>query len=216
MAVDRALLCAARTPAIRLYSWSPPGVSLGWFQRGIDSTRYEDAGYQVVRRLTGGGAVVHHHEVTYAIVLPLAHPSIAGLSVLETYGAIHAPVREALESLGVAAMGRAGDLLADRESEPELCFERASPFDVLVAGRKVVGSAQRRLPDRVLQHGSIVLGPNPLQPAQPSLARVAGRPLSGHDLALALERSFRAAFGPTVAASLTSEEEDVAAAAGAA
>jgi lipoate-protein ligase A len=214
MAVDRALLHGARTPAIRLYAWTPPGVSLGWFQRDVDTAPFRAAGYEVVRRLTGGGAVVHHHEVTYAVVLPLSHAAMAGASVVDSYRAIHAPIREALAALGVDAGEDGAAALPRHAREPVLCFERASPFDVVVLGRKVVGAAQRRLPGRLLQHGSIVLEPNPLQPCQPSLSAVAGRAISATDLAEALRRAFDRAFGPLVAATLDPHEEAMAGAAG--
>jgi lipoate-protein ligase A len=211
MAVDRALLSAACSPAIRLYAWSPPGVSLGWFQRRVDLAPFERAGYEIVRRVTGGGAVVHHHEVTYAVLLPTAHPRLAGLSVVDTYGVIHAPVREALRALGVETSDRPGPARDPRDGEPDLCFERASPFDILAHGKKIVGSAQRRLPDRVLQHGSIILAPNPLQPSQPTLSALAGRPVTPEGVAAALAAAFERAFGPLVPSSLTPAEDACAA-----
>jgi len=210
MAVDRALLTAARSPAIRLYAWTPPGVSLGWFQRRVDLGPFRRAGYQVVRRITGGGAVVHHHEVTYTVLLPTSHPLIHGRSILETYGVIHAPVREALRALGIQASDRPGPARDPREAEPDLCFERSSPFDIVAHGRKIVGSAQRRLPDRLLQHGSVILEPNPMQPSQPSLSALAGRPLAPDDVARALADAFGRAFGPLVPDTLSSDEEAVA------
>lgn len=210
MAIDRALLSAARTPAIRLYGWSPPGVSLGWFQRRVDLAPFQRAGYAIVRRITGGGAVVHHHEVTYTVLLPTSHPKLFGLSILDTYGVIHAPVREALRALGIETADRAGPARDPRDGEPDLCFERASPFDIVARGRKIVGSAQRRFPDRVLQHGSIILEPNPLQPGQPSLSALAGRAISQGDVAAALSEAFGRAFGPLVPSTLTAAEQEAA------
>jgi lipoate-protein ligase A len=210
MAIDRALLQAAASPAVRLYAWSPPGVSLGWFQRGVDVAPFRLAGYDVVRRPTGGGAVVHHHEVTYAVLLPAAHPAIAGLPTLDTYAAIHGPVREALAAVGIDTEGReACD--ARVGTDPTLCFERSSPLDVLWRGRKVVGSAQRRLPDRILQHGSIILAPNPLQPDQPTLFGRDGRPVDPARLAAALRAAFERALGPLADAPLTPAEREAAA-----
>jgi lipoate-protein ligase A len=211
MAIDRALLAAGRTPAIRLYAWTPPGVSLGWFQRRVDCAPFRRAGYDVVRRITGGGAVVHHHEVTYTVLLPVSHPRIHGRPILETYAVIHAPVRDALRSLGIETSDRPGPQRDPREAEPDLCFERSSPFDILARGRKIVGSAQRRLPDRLLQHGSVILEPNALQPAQPSLSALAGRPIGAADVSRALAEAFERAFGPLTPAVLTPEEEEHAA-----
>jgi lipoate-protein ligase A len=212
MAIDRALLFGATSPAVRLYSWTPPGVSLGWFQRDVDHAPFAAAGYEVVRRLTGGGAVVHHHEVTYAVLLPLSHVAIAGRNVLDTYRAIHVPIRDALRALGVDASDRTEHPPGAAASAAVLCFERSSAFDLVVRGRKVVGSAQRRLPDRVLQHGSIVLEPNPLQPSQPSLSGVAGRPIEPAALVRELEAAFSRAFGPMVPSTLTPGEEALASA----
>jgi len=208
MAIDRALILAARAPALRLYAWEPPGVSLGWFQRDVDTTPFVAQGYSVVRRLTGGGAVVHHDEVTYAIVLPTDHPLIAARDALGIYDAIHAPIRAELNTLGIRCDPSAAT--APESPAALLCFERSSPFDVRSGGIKLVGSAQRRLPDRVLQHGSIVLGPNPVQPRQPTLSSLAGRPISARDLAAALESAFARAL-PLVPAALTADEEAVAA-----
>lgn len=211
MAIDRALLTAATAPAIRLYAWTPPGVSLGWFQRDVDLAPFRRAGYDVVRRVTGGGAVVHHHEVTYSVVLPAAHPRLVGKSIIESYAVIQDPIRAALRVFGIETEGRDGGAARDG-AEPALCFERASPLDVLCGGRKIVGSAQRRLPDRVLQHGSIILDPNPLQPDQPSLSAIAGRTIEPAALAEELRRAFDRVFGPFDPAGLTAAEEEVAAA----
>jgi lipoyl(octanoyl) transferase len=211
MAIDRALLRAGASPAIRLYAWSPPGVSLGWFQRDVDLEPFRRAGYDVVRRLTGGGAVVHHHEVTYAMLLPTSHAAIDGRATVETYAAIHQPIREALAAAGIETEGRA-PVTATRSAEPALCFERASPLDVLWAGRKIVGSAQRRLPDRLLQHGSIILAPNPLQPDQPALIGSDGKPVDPTRLVVLLRAAFERAFGPLEDGGLSTAEEEAASA----
>lgn len=212
MAIDRALLRAGDSPAIRLYAWAPPAVSLGWFQRDVDLEPFRRAGYEVVRRMTGGGAVVHHHEITYAVLLPTSHPAVAKRSTIETYAAIHAPIRAALAGLGIPTEVREG-ASASACAEPALCFERASPLDVLWAGRKIVGSAQRRSPDRLLQHGSIILAPNPLQEDQPALTGDDGRPLDPRRLAALLRAAFERAFGPLVDGVLSPAEEEAAAAA---
>jgi len=151
MARDEALLTEAdRTDAafLRLYRFDPPCLSVG---RNEPAT--ERLGVVMVRRPTGGRSVWHEHEVTYAVAAPIA----AFGRLKDAYGAIHERLATALRSLG-ADVTVAGDRPIARLSDrPTDCFAATVGGEVLVAGRKVIGSAQVRRGAAFLQHGSILL-----------------------------------------------------------
>jgi lipoate-protein ligase A len=177
MALDEVLLDrVAEDPSlavIRTYQWTVPTLSLGYFQAIADAEldpRWE--GVPIVRRPTGGGALWHDHEITYAVVVPGDHP--AARPSRKLYRAIHEAIADHLRSLGVPA-GRRGDdvgslSLADR---PFLCFGDRDSEDIVAGGFKLVGSAQRRRAGAVLQHGSILLGRSSRTPELPGLADLA-------------------------------------------
>ena len=158
MAVDQSLLDeSARSGAafLRFYGWSPPCLSFG--RNEPASTRYDRAaierlGIDVVRRPTGGRAVWHDREVTYAVAAPIA----AFGSLRESYRAIHARLAIALQRMGVPA-----SLSPDPGSRFQLaggaCFACTVGGEVVVEGRKLIGSAQLRQGGAFLQHGSILL-----------------------------------------------------------
>ena len=157
MAVDAALLEEAdRTGAafLRLYRWDPPCLSFGRHEPALtryDRSRIEALGLDVVRRPTGGRAVWHEHEVTYAVAAPIARFG----SLRDSYRAIHERLATALRRLG------APTVLAPDTRAPGLasgpCFAAPVGGEVLVGGRKVIGSAQVRRGRAFLQHGSILL-----------------------------------------------------------
>lgn len=146
--------------ALRIYAWAPPTLSLGYFQQYDEIAKLpaEARGLAVVRRLTGGGAILHDREVTYSIVLDDSVP-IARKSPAELYRVAHECWRDA-----IAAHGRASDLAPDEfplpspRTGPFFCFEKPGRTDLIVGGEKLLGSAQRRIPGRVMQHGSLILG----------------------------------------------------------
>jgi len=159
MAIDEALLGSAATvgkAVLRLYRWSPPCISFGRNEpavRRYDRSEIERRGWDVVRRPTGGRAVWHEDEVTYAVAAPIS----AFGSLQASYCAIHERLASALRMLGVPAE------LAPKNGRPaELgagaCFASPVGGEVTARGRKVVGSAQVRLGSAFLQHGSILLG----------------------------------------------------------
>jgi len=157
MAIDDALLLEAdRTGAafLRLYRWDPPCLSLGRHEPALaryDRARIEALGLDVVRRPTGGRAVWHEHEVTYAVAAPIARFG----SLRDSYRAIHERLAGALRRLGADAA------LAPDAPAPGLgagaCFAAPVGGEVLIGGRKVIGSAQVRHGSAFLQHGSILL-----------------------------------------------------------
>jgi lipoate-protein ligase A len=150
MAVDEALFRLAAAPVLRVYEWEAPAVSLGYFQ----AAALAPAGRPFVRRYTGGGLVDHARDVTYTVAAPRGH-ALGQLSTGESYSLLHRAVAEALNEIGIAA-----ELSPSCEDENDACFARAVKFDVLHAGRKVAGAAQRRTRTGLLQQGSILL-PDP-------------------------------------------------------
>jgi lipoate-protein ligase A len=127
-----------------------------------------------VRRLTGGGAILHDAELTYSIVLPGTHRLAACRDQL--YQAVHGGLIEALGRLGITArLCQAADKI-ETAREPFLCFQRRSPGDVLIGRTKVCGSAQRRRKGAVLQHGSLLWQASPAAPELPGMTDVAPIP----------------------------------------
>ena len=159
MALDEAMLHAAANlgaTLVRLYQWDQPSVSFGRNQRceGVYSAeRCAELGVPAVRRLTGGRALLHARELTYAVAAPhVVAPSLRG-----GYDAINAVLLEALQALGVNASKATP---AGRTVAPGLapCFETPSAGELVVGKQKLVGSAQHRDSAAFLQHGSILLG----------------------------------------------------------
>lgn len=152
MAIDEALLAAARRPVLRFFSWQGKWVTFGYFQKrgqlsGVD-------GLECVRRWTGGGTVFHDgQEVTYALVVPKGEPA-SGLRASEFYRLSHEAMRDAL-----AQVGRPAQLAVDGACRPaEHCFQGVAKFDLAAAeGGKVAGAAQRRSREGLLQQGSVRL-----------------------------------------------------------
>lgn len=166
MALDEAILLGriqgAAPPTLRFFSWNPPTISLGYGQR-LDARINVDAcrrlGIGLVRRPTGGSAIYHDtlaREVTYSVVARAGDFDGSG-DLLETYRWIGAGLTAGLRRLGVPVemvAVRAPDSLAS----PAFCFARTGSYEIEVAGKKLVGSAQRRQGGAFLQHGSILLG----------------------------------------------------------
>jgi len=158
--VDHALAGCARPgeAVFRIYRWSCPTVSFGRNEPARD--RYDpaagrDAGIEFVRRPTGGRAVLHDRELTYAAVLPL---TARRRGLRATYALINEGLVEALRSLGIPAEMAEGRVrAAGLDAGP--CFDEPAAGEVTVAGRKLVGSAQARLEGAILQHGSLLIGP---------------------------------------------------------
>jgi lipoate-protein ligase A len=165
MAVDTALLEAAAReelpPALRFYAWDPPCVSLGRFQRldGIHLDELRRRGWDLVRRPTGGRAVLHRHELTYSVVLP---PSVVGgVGVRTSYALLVECLNSGLASLLPHAAPAAPPACTARSSQEANCFALAGECDTLVRDGKLVGSAQVRRDGALLQHGSILLDAEP-------------------------------------------------------
>ena len=161
MAVDEALLrCMAQdgAPVLRLYGFAPPCVSLGRFQPagdlGADALRASD-GVHVVRRPTGGRAVLHDDEVTYAVVLGRHH--LQPFTKRAAYRASAALLLRLLGALGVRGTVQPGDAAAAAVDADPDCFRATGEYEITAGAKKLVGSAQTTTRDAALQHGSIPL-----------------------------------------------------------
>jgi lipoate-protein ligase A len=175
MAIDDAMLDFAderRAVVLRLYQWSEPTLSLGYFQRIRDrDTHLPSRDLLVVRRATGGGAIVHHHDLTYSLAVPQLSSSVGAATAI--YGVVHQAIVEWLCELGLAARQwqetynlQTPSVQRTVLSKSEfLCFHRRSQGDVVVGDHKVLGSAQRRSKGALLQHGSLLVAKSEYQPS---------------------------------------------------
>lgn len=166
MAADMAMtLAAARGEApatLRVYNWEQPTISLGYHQseQDIDLNRCREDGVDVVFRPTGGRAILHHNEVTYAVVLPPSSPFYAP-DIQRVYEFISRCLVRALRLLEIDVdFERSKKTPADfaHGELSTLCYASSIQYEISVNGRKLVGSAQRRINHGVLQHGSILVG----------------------------------------------------------
>jgi lipoate-protein ligase A len=179
MAIDAALLAAVAAgssgPVFRVYGWNPPAISLGMNQdpaRELDLDLVAARGYDVVRRPTGGRAILHKDELTYSIVAGVDDLHFGG-SIRESHAAISRVFLEVLRRMGVK-----GELACDAPVPPPPerpafvripgaasapCFATALSCELTVGGRKILGSAQRRQGNAFLQHGSLLLGDGHLE-----------------------------------------------------
>jgi lipoate-protein ligase A len=161
MAVDQAIAqaCAAgeSPPTLRFYRWQPPAVSLGRHQplADIDQAAIAAHGYELVRRSTGGRAILHTDELTYAVAAPSAEPRVQG-GVMDAYLRLSNALVRGLQILGLAADQAGGHVRAGKDVSAA-CFEVPSAYEITAQGRKLLGSAQSRRANYVLQHGSLPL-----------------------------------------------------------
>jgi lipoate-protein ligase A len=162
MAVDEAILESVHRgdslPTLRLYAWTPACLSLGHAQpyADVDLARLRERGWEVVRRVTGGRAILHTDELTYSIAGPADNPILVG-SVLESYSRLAKALLRAVHDLGLPVEMKEGKADASGNTNP-VCFEVPSTYEITVNGKKLIGSAQARKKEGVLQHGSLPLG----------------------------------------------------------
>lgn len=156
MAVDDAILTVGQhLPTLRFYAWQPSCLSLGYGQRAadVDFVRLSAAGWDIVRRPTGGRAILHVDELTYSLILPVDDPIAAG-GILPSYRRIRCALVEGLKRLGLTPDP---DTDAAAVSNSPVCFDSPGRYEITVSGRKLLGSAQARRLGGVLQHGSLPL-----------------------------------------------------------
>lgn len=163
MAVDEAILeCISQglsQPTLRLYAWKPACLSLGYAQPygDIDLARITGRGWDIVRRPTGGRAILHIDELTYSVIAPQIEPRVQG-GVLESYQHLSIALVEALRLLDLPAQADK-DYELPEGSNPKgaVCFEIPSKYEITIGQKKLIGSAQARRKQVVLQHGSLPL-----------------------------------------------------------
>ncbi|MBT3321503.1 MAG: lipoate--protein ligase family protein [Anaerolineae bacterium] len=161
MAVDEAILenivSGVSHPTLRLYAWNPPCLSLGRSQpyTDIDAASLKKQGWDVVRRPTGGRAILHTDELTYSIIAQNDNQHFQG-SILESYQHLAKMLLAALKDLGAAVEMKKEKRKESRNFNP-VCFETPSAYEITVNGKKLIGSAQARQKGGILQHGSLPL-----------------------------------------------------------
>jgi lipoate-protein ligase A len=162
MALDEALLEAVSegisAPTLRLYAWDPPCLSLGYAQPIADANhqRLHELDWDLVRRPTGGRAILHIDELTYAVIGQDTHRYLSG-GVLASYRRLSAGLVKALACMELAVEVQPDAGMTEEERTNPICFQVPSAYEITVAGKKLVGSAQVRRRGGVLQHGSIPL-----------------------------------------------------------
>lgn len=223
MAVDEAIsraVAVGEAPAtLRFYAWAPPCVSLGRHQSltALDTARCRGLGYEIVRRPTGGRAILHTDEFTYSVIAPADEPAVQGL-VLDSYLRLSRGLVAGLAKLGIAAEPAPGTNRAGPNASAA-CFEVPSAYELVAGGKKLLGSAQNRRAKVVLQHGSLPLFGDltrlveclalPDEAARATLRRnlaghattveqVLGRRASFDEVAAAMAAGFQEALGLTL------------------
>jgi lipoate-protein ligase A len=158
MAMDVALVSGlSDSPTLRLYAWRPWAISLGFHQKAddLDFEKCVYAGIDVVRRPTGGKAILHAEEITYCVSVPKKH-RLYRLRPLNVYNQISLALIEGLNSLGLGVTLERQNSQAPNYRGQFACFESSAKYEIQHNGKKVVGSAQRRFKHGLLQHGSIL------------------------------------------------------------
>ncbi len=200
MAVDQALLETASESGLttlRFYQWDEPTLSLGYFQKHEDRALHPPSlTCPLVRRRTGGGAILHHSELTYSLCVPSSNRWCAKNA--ELYEAIHLMVigylqqksiraslyRETTAAVKTPVFNAASNETEDKNNRPRidpsafLCFGRRSAGDVVMQGYKIMGSAQRRGKNALLQHGSLLLERSRFAPELPGIEDISGGQIS--------------------------------------
>lgn len=189
MAVDEALLENAAktgTPTLRFYQWAKPTLSLGYFQCYDERDSHAASrDCPVVRRSTGGGAILHDRELTYCLVWPgsAARSSDVRRDATWLYRAVHQSLQTVLLGYGInSELVQFNSKLVQcppvaTAQQPLLCFQRRAECDMVVGDDKILGSAQRRRSGAVLQHGSLLLAASTKAPELKGLTEITGRPL---------------------------------------
>ncbi len=220
MAVDSAIAEAVAAceqgPTLRLYGWKPFCLSLGYGQRWreADPQALEARDWDLLRRPTGGKAILHGDELTYSLCLPLDHPLACG-DIVESYRRISVGLLRALDCLGISAVAEHQGHGARRSLAGPVCFEMPSHYEIAVGERKLIGSAQLRRKGAMLQHGTLPLRGDVgricdvlafdteaerdsqrqrVRRRASTLAQVAGREPTWSEVAAAVEYGFSAAF----------------------
>ncbi len=213
MALDETLLDRAErgaAPALRLYSFDPPAITIGAHQdpaRSLDLDAVRADGVDVVRRITGGRALLHAGELTYCVAAGLRGGRFEG-GPAASYRRISEALALALRSIGVDASVSRGGEERERSGAPRPCLSSVTRWELSAGGRKIAGSAQRTTAAAFLQHGSILLRPGseriarymkgacaPLEGRVTNVREELGRDAGAEELGKAIAGAFRTVFG---------------------
>lgn len=162
MALDEAILEAVgrgeSLPTLRFYAWAPPCISLGVAQpiRDVDLKQLRMKRWDLVRRSTGGRAILHSDELTYAVIAPIDNPHLAG-GVLDSYRHLSAGLVSGLQHMGMSVEIEPEKQLTEEERGNPVCFQAPSAYEITVEQKKLLGSAQVRRRFGILQHGTLPL-----------------------------------------------------------
>ena len=233
MAVDEAIFESVsnitQPPTLRLYAWYPNCLSLGHAQSISEiNTQYLAAmGWGLVRRPTGGRAILHADELTYSVCAPLDNEHIQG-GVIESYREISGALLLALEMIGIKADSKPKNKEEKYLSKDPVCFQYPSDYEITFNGKKIIGSAQARRSNALLQHGSIpifgdisritscllfpsekekVIATKNLLSRAATLENIAGQNISWQEIAFALVSAFETKFDIRLIHSSLSNEE---------
>ncbi|MEA2037217.1 MAG: biotin/lipoate A/B protein ligase family protein [Nanoarchaeota archaeon] len=152
MAIDEALL-SSKLPVLRFYRWKPAGLSIGYFQstQNFNLENIKKNNIELVRRLTGGNAVLHDKELTYSFIVK---ESEMPKSVTESYKIISKGLLQGLRNIGLNAEMNEE---VEKDTKSDVCFNDPSWYEIIVNGKKLVGSAQKRIDGKLLQHGAVLI-----------------------------------------------------------
>jgi lipoyl(octanoyl) transferase len=234
MATDEALLeyAAAGPPTLRLFTWSEPWLSIGCLQQisDVDVSACQRAGIPIVRRASGGTAVLHESTLAFSLVVPAGHP-LAVSDIVESYRLLAPPARLALRSIGISAeLVRVEEAHRGRPNGfgSAACFAALAPYELVVGSRKLVGNSQLRRRGAILHHAVMNLDFNPgrfagflktgsldevrklsgfLDARVGSLGGVLARQVSAEEAALAVVKGFEDAYGVKLVSGVLSVEE---------
>lgn len=229
LAIDEALLVRAASPGarpiLRCYSWAPCCLSLGRFQStaGLNRAGAAELGIDLARRPTGGRAIVHDDELTYAVVAPAGH-ALTALSIRDSYRLLATALQAAVCLIGGATEPAARSRRRALHDQPgrrldrQDCFATPSDYEILADGRKLIGSAQVRRDGALLQHGSILLdrylspdllfGRAEFGPPPATLRSLLGRAVAPDELIEALVIAFQQTYGIGLEPDVLSNDEE--------
>ncbi|SHE46252.1 lipoate-protein ligase A [Seinonella peptonophila] len=163
MAIDEAMMIACRKglvpPTVRLYGWKPAGLSIGYFQKAEQAVKKDQLklhNVEMVRRLTGGRAVLHDQEVTYSLISPLENEMVPK-SITDSHRWISQGLVVALKQFDLPLSKTNSKAITKGSLTSAACFDTSSSYEIEIDGRKLVGSAQTRQNNMLLQHGSLLL-----------------------------------------------------------
>ncbi len=212
MSIDQAILestAVSGQTTLRFYRWTPATLSLGYFQKAKNRDSHSPSiDCPIVRRASGGGAIVHDDELTYSLCVATAG-TIAKASV-DLYDIVHHAIRKSLAEQGIAVSlyeATADETVKASKDDPFLCFQRRAVGDLICDGAKVGGSAQRRLKNTLIQHGSLLLSKSEFAPELPGLKEQSGVEVDVQCLIDGVRQRLEETLGITFVADETSTNE---------